>query len=314
MSSLLKNNPLVIVDVGASGGIHERWRKLGSNVKAILFEPDRNEFEKLVETQSKNSVVINSALAEGSESVKYHLCKKQQVSSTYIPNKLVLDKYEDSDRFEIEKTITLEADSMNNLLLNANIGEIDFMKIDTQGSELDIIKGASNFYENLVGLEVEVEFLELYRGQPLFSEVNSFIESKGFTLIDLKRYFWKRSAKKYSSNKGQLIFADALYLKEPEDIIALDGLNEEKIVRTTFIYMAYGYDDFAETLLDLSLQANLLSQELKEGLESHIKQHKKSIYLSNFKITNWIKPLLKNIKRIISIKGLFSSTDTNIGN
>jgi len=314
MLSLLKNNPLVIVDVGASGGMHERWRKLGSNVKAILFEPDPNEFKKLVETQSKNSVVINSALAEGSETVKFHLCKKQEVSSTYIPNKFVLDKYEDSDRFDIEKTITLEADSMNNLLLNENISEIDFMKIDTQGSELDIIKGASNFYENLVGLEVEVEFLELYQGQPLFSEVNSFIESKGFTLIDLKRYFWKRSAKKYSSNKGQLIFADALYLKEPEDIIALDGLNEEKIVRTTFIYLAYGYDDFATTLLDLSLKANLLSQELKEGLESYIKQHKISVYLSNFRITNWIKPLLKNIKRIISIKGLFSSADTNIGN
>ena len=314
MTSLLKDNPLVIVDVGASGGIHERWRKLGSNVKAILFEPDRNEFQKLVETQSKNSVVINSAVAEGSESVKFHLCKKQQVSSTYSPNKLVLDKYEDSDRFEIEKIITLEADSMNNLLLKENISEIDFMKIDTQGSELDIIKGASNFYENLVGLEVEVEFLELYRGQPLFSEVNSFIESKGFTLIDLKRYFWKRSSKKYSSNKGQLIFADALYLKEPEDIIALDGLNEEKIVRTIFIYMAYGYDDFAATLLDLSLKANLLSQELKEGLESYIKQHRISIYLANFRIMNWIKPLVTNLKRIIFTKGLFSSTDTNIGN
>ena len=39
-NNLLLNNPLWIVDVGASGGIHPRWRNLTSCLKCILFEPD----------------------------------------------------------------------------------------------------------------------------------------------------------------------------------------------------------------------------------------------------------------------------------
>ena len=201
MKNLLENNPLIIVDIGASGGIHERWRQYGAGIKTILFEPDYEEFEKLVSKKSENSLVINSALVEKSKIVDFNICKKQEVSSIYTPNQHLLDRYEDSERFNIERTVSLEADSLDNLLQKENINEIDFIKIDTQGSELDILKGATNFYENLIGLEVEVEFIELYYKQPLFSEVNSFIESKGFSLIDLKRYFWKRKRKNYSTGK-----------------------------------------------------------------------------------------------------------------
>ena len=176
---LLNENQLIIVDVGASGGVHERWLKFGSVVKSILFEPDRGAFQKLISNEPKNSLIINAALADSPKVVDFHICKWQEVSSIYKPNFNLLEKYEDSERFEIKNVSSLEADSLNNLLKKEKVYDIDFIKIDTQGSELDILKGASDHFQNLIGMEVEVEFIELYHDQPLFNEVNSFIESKG---------------------------------------------------------------------------------------------------------------------------------------
>ena len=66
-----------------------------------------------------------------------------------------------------------------------NITEVDFIKIDTQGSELDILEGSLDFLSRTVGIEVEMEFVEVYKGQPLFDEVNSFLTRNGFNLFDI---------------------------------------------------------------------------------------------------------------------------------
>ena len=321
MKNLLEGNPLIIADVGASGGIHERWFNYGSGIKTILFEPDYKEFEKLASEKSENSLVINSALAEKAKMVEFNICKKQEVSSIYTPNQNLLNRYEDSQRFHIERTVSLKADSLDNLLRKEDINEIDFIKIDTQGSELDILKGATNFYENLIGLEVEVEFIELYHKQPLFSEVNSFIESKGFSLIDLKRYFWKRKSKNYSNRKGQLVFADALYFKEPENLITISNINEKKIIRSLHTYLAYGYDDLARTLLELSEKDGLLSQESKEGIKELLKEYKSSYVLPDFKGKDRIKNLINYLGAKFEVseievdeKNYYSGTNKKIGN
>ena len=314
MKNLLENNPLILVDVGASGGVHKRWHHYGVGVKTILFEPDYEEFVKLVSKKSENSLVINSALAEKSKIVDFNICKWQEASSIYTPNQSLLDRYEDSERFNIERTVSLEADSINSLLQKENINEIDFIKIDTQGSELDILKGATSFYDNLIGLEVEVEFIELYQKQPLFSEVNSFIESKGFSLVDLKRTYWRRKAKNYSNRKGELISADALYFKEPENIIALNNLNQEKIIRSIHTYLAYGYDDLAKTLLDLSEKDGLLSKESKQGINKLLNDFKTEYVLPNFKGKGRIKDLINFFGAKFSEKTFSSGNDTKIGN
>ena len=46
--------------------------------------------------------------------------------------------------------------------------------------------------DNVIGLEIEVEFEQMYIDQPLFNEVDAFVKEKGFSLFDIKRYYWKR--------------------------------------------------------------------------------------------------------------------------
>jgi len=314
IKNLLKNNPIIFVDIGAAGGMHKRWLKLGSNIKSILFEPDEEEYKKLNFNKSDNSVIINAAVADNKKLVDFNICKKQEVSSIYKPNLNLINKYDEAQRFEVERTVSMQADSLNSLLKVENINDVDFMKIDTQGSELDILKGATNYLDNIIGLEVEVEFVQLYHEQPLFFEVNTFIESNGFSLIDLRKSHWKRERKNYSINKGQLIFADALYFKEPEKILAISGLNQEKIVKTIFVYLTYGYHDFARVLFDLSKKNNFLSTECEIGIKDLLRRHNTEFVFPDFKGKDRIKNFFNYLSNKFNSKDSFSGTETKLGN
>ena len=203
MNTLLKNNQLVIVDIGASGGIDPRWGKTTEFYTGILFEPDPREFNALKKNSDNNLIVLNSALGDSKKNVEFHLCKKQMVSSIYPPNFNLLNKFPEAERFNVEKIIHLNTDTLDNQLMKEGINEVDFIKIDTQGYELSILKGGSACIENVIGLEVEVEFEPMYIGQPLFSEVDSYVKNKGFILFDLKRYFWKRKDNKANIYPGK---------------------------------------------------------------------------------------------------------------
>jgi len=69
--------------------------------------------------------------------------------------------------------------------LHLHQGDLDFIKLDTQGSELDILKGSDKILRSpLIGLEIEMEFISLYKDQPLFGDVVNFLGSKNFQFID----------------------------------------------------------------------------------------------------------------------------------
>ena len=65
---------------------------------------------------------------------------------------------------------------------------------------------------------------------------------------ELTSQFGKES-KNTGSQKGQLIFGDALYFKRPEEVLSIDQVTQEKIIRSICIYLVYGYLDLAKTLL-----------------------------------------------------------------
>ena len=57
---------------------------------------------------------------------------------------------------------------------------IDFLKLDVQGAELDVLRGATQTLENVLVIESEVEFVPLYKDQPLFGEMQVFLRERGF--------------------------------------------------------------------------------------------------------------------------------------
>ena len=312
MDTLLKNNQLVIVDIGASGGIDPRWGKTTEFYKGILFEPDPGEFNALKKNSDNNLIVLNSALADSKKEVEFHLCKKQMVSSIYPPNFNLLNKFPEAERFNVEKIIHLNTDTLDNQLKKEGINEVDFIKIDTQGYELSILKGSSACIENVIGLEVEVEFEPMYIGQPLFSEVDSYVKNRGFVLIDLKRYYWKRNNNKNTGNsKGQIIFGDALYFKSPEQILSISSISQEKIIRAIYVYLSYGYIDLSQVLLNDA--KNLLEEKVYILLLNILKKYEKEKIISGNRVTRKLGFIFHKLSKFLE-EGHYSGADRIVGN
>ena len=314
-NDLLANNPLWIVDVGASGGIDPRWRNFTSSFKVIMFEPDPREYEILSSNKLENLIVLTCALSDSVKDIDFYLCKKQQVSSAYLPNFDFLDKFPDSERFKVLKTISIQTDTLDNQLKKNNIAEIDCVKIDTQGYELPILNGSVSSLKNAVGLDVEVEFAPLYKKQPLFNEVDSFAREMNFELFDIKRYFWKRNIiNNQGRGKGQLVFGDALYFKSPEQVLLMNGIKQEKIVRSICIYLVYGYPDLAHTLSNIANNEGMLSREVYDSVGLIISKFKQRNLIPDFRGKGRIQNLFQKMADLFSNAGWYSGTDRYLGN
>lgn len=285
-----------LVDVGATGGIGKQWQKIQDYLYPVLFDADpRAEFPDIGIDQK----IVKTALYKKSGSITVNLCKKPQVSSIYHPNYEFLKLYTDPNRFEIVEKIELNATTLNNQQKQMNLDRIDFIKLDTQGSELDILKGANEALFNVIGIETEIEFQEMYKGQPLFSDIDNYLRDNGFFLFNLTRKYWSFQGVKNEGinlkgkKKNVLIFGEALYFKLP-DIIIQEG-SSDKCFRAALCFIVYGYDDHAEYLLKEAKRKEIISKEDLDVLDNLIEKRKKSICeLSRRKLRRLITK--KNIK------------------
>ena len=314
-NELLANNPLWVVDVGASGGIDPKWAKFTSAYRGILFEPDPREYEILKSRAGKNLIVLNSALSDSVNAVDFNLCRAQKVSSVYLPNHAFLSKFPDPEDYQVTKTIRIKTDTLDNQLKANGIAEIDFMKIDTQGTELPILKGSVDYLYNAIGLEIEVEFAQQYKNQPLFNEVDTFVRENDFELFDIKRYFFKRKESINSGGqKGQLVFGDALYFKTPEQVLLMNNITQEKIIRSICAYLVYGYLDLAQTLFNNANSKGLLAKEAHDKVVLILSKYEKRNTLPNFRGKWRIERLFEKIGNVFSHSEWYSGTDKSVGN
>jgi hypothetical protein len=143
-----------------------------------------------------------------------------------------------------------------------NIQNVDFIKLDTEGSELDILKGAEKTLKNSVlGISVEVEFIKMYIDQPLFSDIDQYLRSLNFELYDLDLNRKTRSSlSPYSSSNvgiGQLVQGQALYLRDSASEIENYDLNKKfwnkiKILKMASIQELFNLPDCAIELTQKS--------------------------------------------------------------
>jgi hypothetical protein len=187
-----------------------------------------------------------------------------------------LNRFHKPERFEVVEETHLRCAALDSLLDHSGIDDLDFIKSDTQGAELDILKGAASYLkDNIFGIELEVFFTHVYSSSPLFSEIDTFTRQFGFSLMDMRTVSWKRAVgAKIGKPKGQLIQADVLYFREPDSLISiLAKKNKEssrgKLLRAIAICQLYGYFDYALELVDLVAGQYFTKEEI-EKINDHI--------------------------------------------
>ena len=178
ISKLLVDNKLIALDVGAQGGFFESnifAKKYNNFFDPIVVEPLSNEAEKL---SKKNYKVITKGLwSTNCKKKLYVLGKRLGSSSMYKPSKDNYDLYnfkkKDFSLFDITNEIEVECTTANESLNKLNIKHLDFLKIDTQGSELEILKGLGE-YRPLI-IKVEAQVVPMYEDVPNWSELINYL-------------------------------------------------------------------------------------------------------------------------------------------
>lgn len=251
-----QQSPIHVADIGGAGGLQGRWKEISPFLRAFLFEPDPRSFAAL-DRSNDRVTYVNAALGSQPETKTLHLTRKPTCSSLYPPNDALLSQFPDGERYDVvgESTVTLT--TLDALQAAGTVPRIDFMKMDVQGYELEILRGASKAVdEQALGLEVEVEFQPMYAGQPLFCDIHGVLAPRGYDLLDLRFGYWKRKGRVQGrQSRGQIIYADALYMRNVAAIVGRIGAAEAEEARRICLHAAglhtlYGYDDRAWDILN----------------------------------------------------------------
>lgn len=284
ISELLDGDTITLVDIGAADGIESRWEKISSVLHYIGFEPDERSDTELPDNRFAKAEVNRQAVWEHQQILKINLAKKPQVSSYFFPNRGLVDLFPDSERFNIEGSVELQAIKLDDLGLKS----CDFIKLDIQGGELSVLKGASQLLEKNMGLEIEVEFVHIYNNQPLFGEVVEFLQSHNYIFIDFVNLSrWERDA---HSGYGQCVYGDALFLKMPETMYKSDNCDASAISRYLSICLLYYRFDLIDAFI------KLLHREQFVKLTSFLNAIK-PIRKKHFRV-RWINTLSSRLMRL----------------
>lgn len=218
-----------IVDIGASRLWYEAGYKqlLDMGVANVTgFEPNPEEYENLLKLAGENESYIEAFIGKGGPAT-YYETNLSHTGSLYKPNFELINKFQNlSELMAVERETTVQTSSLDSFLSLP----VDFLKIDVQGAELDVLQGAQSKLEETLAIQVEVEFLEIYEKQPLFSEIDQFLRRKGFIFHCFEGDISGRAFKPFLKNGdpnaklNQGIWTDACYVKSWMDLTKLDNL------------------------------------------------------------------------------------------
>jgi FkbM family methyltransferase len=277
------NAPMTICDVGARGGIEPHWNAYDQQLICLGFEPDGAECERLNQMISKPKVQFYAAaLGRQREQRLFSLCRLPGGSSFYPANHQFLQRFppEHAQALEVIKTVELETTDLDSFAQSREFPAIDFMKLDVEGSELDVLKGATTvLQESVLGLSLEVLFHDALRSQPTFSQIDLFLSSLGFKLFDLDLYRYARNTLALptgtlgDTRMGQVLWAQALYLRDGVEDLQSTNLrstkqfawDETRILKLASLMEVFSLPDCAIELLQVG--ASQLEYDIKHLIE-----------------------------------------------
>ncbi|MCX7366888.1 MAG: FkbM family methyltransferase [Alphaproteobacteria bacterium] len=266
---LLKSDPFRLIDIGARGEPPEVFKPLEGSMETIGFEMDAAESARLNEAYK----------GKGYRCLPYVLGEKAEEKTFYVTNwppscglyKNRIDYWSRYTPWHLKnltvlKEVQVTTQGLDACLEREGIDSFDFLKIDVEGAEVDVLRGGASALRKCLGAQIETRFQNV-NNCPLFADTDVFMRQHGFRLHDflhIGKYprktlpdprCWAGGKEvHWQEDSGQVMWGETLYFTDPidgHDIVAKAGLDQPlKLIKFIIVVELYGYLDYAIELVN----------------------------------------------------------------
>ncbi|MFA6246597.1 MAG: FkbM family methyltransferase [Mucilaginibacter sp.] len=193
-----KNENLAIFDIGSCEGEDAiRYSMLFPNASIFAFEPLPGNQQLILDNisryQATNIRLFKMALSKTNGSRELFVSSGHpddidpsenwdfgNKSSSLLPPKAVLNAVK---WLKFDTKITVETTTLQNVFIEQRLEIIDFIHMDVQGAELDVLIGAEIYIQKIKMIWLEISETALYKDQPLRQDIEKFMETHSFKLL-----------------------------------------------------------------------------------------------------------------------------------
>lgn len=274
--TLFPDTPVItIADIGAGDdpkspvGL-EGLTQLCVTGDAVLygFDGDERSFGAVEGLQNENRHYLPHFIGDGGEHIFYET-NSPFTGSLYPPNRALIDQFNFlGDVMRVQRTFPVQTRRLDDIV---EVPPVDAMKLDVQGAELDVLRGATRQLETTLLIQSEVEFVPLYENQALYGDIDAFLREQGFLVLFFSHIHRRVMRPAFSRQMpgAQALWTDAIFIR---DFRKVGRLSEEQLLKlAAMMHDVYGHLDVASYLLQqLDARAGtdrlrLYAEHLKAG-------------------------------------------------
>jgi FkbM family methyltransferase len=219
-------NQFKVVDIGVSGGYDEKWEVLSNKLSLLGIDPLTKEIERLrelykdknFETTFVDAFIGDTCLSHPEneyflETSAFHCRKVSQIDYKK-------EIYNNNQETVYSQTVI----KLDDLLKKMGWDDIDVLKTDTDGHEVDVLTSSENALKNCFAVYAELNFTSTVSNinPQTFSEIDSYLRKQGFRLADIDVYkYTKKEFPDYflydclgQTISGPTIWGDGLYVRD----------------------------------------------------------------------------------------------------
>jgi FkbM family methyltransferase len=239
-----------VIDVGARYGTHPSWTEFNGDLNYIAFEPDPEEAESLrMANHGKISEVIEAAIYNKEGEYDFNLLAHRGMSSFLKPD-LQSEAFKDlkPGLGDIEKIIKIKTKPLD-FFTKQYEWHVDFLKVDTEGTEHEVIESADNTINNVLGIRSSINFNPAFHDQILFSTTHEYLIKKGFMLLNIDYFgmgypklglFKKPDPNLPESQRyGVLVGCDAVWIRKLSNLHNLPKCKDRDGFEASVLKLAY---------------------------------------------------------------------------
>jgi FkbM family methyltransferase len=274
----VKKSGIKFVDVGCSDSLARHWHFLQPYLRYVGFDPNDEECKRL-------SVLPNSYL-----SVKYLpyaiLCKVGKAKlyktkspyccSCLYPRLEWVKRFKIGDYWQVIDEELVPCTTLDNLYISESI-RADILKLDTQGTEVEILNSSKLLLEEVLCVDIETGFTRQYQDESIFTQIDEILRSKGFILYDLNLMRFGRNNLFYNRGKTQPLGCGCIYIRDFFSDSSLDVprpiINRAKTIKMLFICKGLGFFDYAYEVACYCAERGFLNGDELNGIKKILRKN-----------------------------------------